>query len=101
MKELGFQSIGIIGGSKPLKNSLGEIPIFFYNLDEKVKKQIKEELNNFKHISLHQSWDKEWKKWIDLAIYIGAEIITIHSGLPKEGESIGILLKNKKISFTG
>lgn len=84
-KELGFQGIASLVGGEKHSHSLGEVPTFgWYNLDEGGKRKLKEALKDFKHITVHQSWDKKWKDWIDCAEHLGAEVLTIHHNIAKQ-----------------
>ncbi|RLE99369.1 MAG: hypothetical protein DRJ59_08050 [Thermoprotei archaeon] len=79
-KELGFQSIMAMPYNGRAYHSVGRFATLdFYSLGEDKVSVFLEKLGEFKHISLHQAWDNEWKKWIDCAAEIGAEIVTVHA----------------------
>ena len=88
-RELGFQSVMSLPGGPNTKHSLGEFPTLnFYEADEAYKQRVRIALRGFKHISIHQAWDTNWKLWIDCASYFGAEIVTVHSGLRETDQSL-------------
>lgn len=85
--KLGFQSVALMPQG-PAKHSLGELPTLqFYNADDNQRQRIRNVTCKFKHISIHQSWDDQWQKWIDCAAFINAEIVTIHAGIRKPSET--------------
>lgn len=85
--ELGFQSVAVMPQG-PAKHSLGELPTLqFYNADDNQRQRIRDAISKFKHVSIHQSWDQQWYKWIDCADFIGAEIVTIHAANRKPSET--------------
>ncbi|MBS7617116.1 sugar phosphate isomerase/epimerase [Candidatus Bathyarchaeota archaeon] len=95
-EELGFQSVAVMPGPKA-KHSLGELTatLNFYEADEARRRRIKKAMSRFKRISIHQAWDSEWRKWIDCAAYLGAEIVTVHAGTRKKEELLEQFLKRQ------
>ena len=110
VRALGFQSLMILPDGPNTYHSLGEFPtVSFYEGNEQQLQKEKEALSNFKHLSIHQAWDDEWKKWIDCATYFGAEIVTIHACkthfLPQivdyiKGKNIKIGIENEGGKYT-
>ncbi len=79
---LGFQSVMASPGGPRTEHSLGQFPTLdFYEATEGYKEKVKAALTEFKHISIHQAWDNNWKVWIDCASYFGAKIVTVHPSL--------------------
>jgi len=84
IQKWGFSGIMNLVGGKG-NYSLGEFPTFnWYELDDEEKEKLKEALKEFKHISLHQSWDENWKEWLNCAEFLKSEILTIHLGIFKK-----------------
>jgi sugar phosphate isomerase/epimerase len=101
-KLLGFQGMMNMVGGESHSSSMGEFPTFnWYNLDEAGKRKLKEALKDFKHITLHQSWDDRWRDWVDCAEYLGAEMLTIHDDVARESYFPEILkyIKGKRIKI--
>jgi len=88
-KKLGFQSVMAFPGGPKARHSLGTFATLnFYEADEDERKRLRDSLCEFKHVSIHQSWDTKWQRWIDCASYFRAEIITVHAGKRTQGESM-------------
>ena len=78
-KGLKFQSVMSLPGGPNTKHSLGEFPTFdFYDGSVQHRERLKEVLSGFKHVSVHQAWDENWRAWIDCADYFGAKVVTVH-----------------------
>lgn len=96
---LGFQSVALMPGPVAT-NSLGELPTLnWYVAADARRRRVKESLRPFKHISIHQAWDNEWRKWLDCAADIGAEIVTIHDGAPARGEDAAQFIAKRAAFF--
>jgi len=80
-KKLGFSSImGLAGGRA--HHSLGTFPTFMcYGRSVEKGDLVKDIIQGFKYVAVHQGWDDNWKEWIDCASRLGAKIVTVHAGL--------------------
>ncbi len=86
-RRLGFQSIMSLPDGPRAEHSLGAFPtLAFYGLTEGGKRELADALAQFEHVAIHQAWDNQWHRWIDCAACVGAEVVTVHSGLPREGQ---------------
>ncbi len=86
-RDLGFQSVMSLPGGPAAEHSLGPFPtLAFYDSTEEQKRDITDALASFRHVAIHQAWDDQWARWIDCAAEVGAEVVTVHSGRPREGE---------------
>ena len=86
-RELGYQSVMSLPDGPRAEHSLGVFPTLeFYSLTAEQRRETADTLAQFEHVAIHQAWDDQWHKWIDCAASVGAEIVTIHSGRPKEGQ---------------
>lgn len=87
-RELGFQSVMALPNGPRAEHSLGPFPTLgFYGADAGRKREIAAALAPFQHRALHQAWDNEWERWLDCATTIRAEVLTIHAGRPRDGQS--------------
>jgi len=80
---LGFQSVAVMPDGVP-QHSLGmPLPTLLRGTsDSRSRDCVREKLAGFRRISIHQSWDRDWPSWIETAHEVGAEIVTVHAGLP-------------------
>lgn len=86
-RDLGFQSVMALPDGPRAEHSLGAFPTLgFYNRTGEQQREMVAALAPFRHIAIHQAWDDQWAKWIDCAACVGADVVTIHSGLPREGQ---------------
>jgi len=86
---MGFRSTMVMPYDKRAKHSLGHFATLnFYDISDKERKLLKECLSKFSHVSLHQSWDSDWRRWLECASYIGAEVVTIHSSLVPRSQAV-------------
>jgi sugar phosphate isomerase/epimerase len=81
-RELGFQSIMALPSGPNAKHSLGPFPTLEYDNAEK-RDWLRTALAGFSRISIHQAWNQDWRSWIDCAAWVGAEVVTVHAGLPQ------------------
>ena len=85
-RALGFQSVMGFPGGPRTSHSLGEFPTFgLYGADEAHRAHLRQALRDFRHLSMHQAWDTEWRAWVDCAAEIGAEVLTVHARIPGVG----------------
>jgi len=86
-RDLGFQSVMSLPDGPSAEHSLGAFPtLAFYGLTEGGKRDTADALARFEHVAIHQAWDNQWHRWIDCAACVGAEVVTVHSGLPRQGQ---------------
>lgn len=86
--ELGFQAVVSLPDGPRAEHSLGPFPTLgFYGADASRRQAIAAALAPFRHRALHQAWDDEWERWLDCAAAIRAEVLTIHAGRPRDGQS--------------
>ena len=94
--DLGFQSIMSLPDGPRAEHSLGAFPtLAFYGLGEEQKRETVDALAQFKHVAIHQAWDNQWHKWIDCAACVGAKIVTVHSGRPRDGQKASAFLAER------
>lgn len=87
-RDLGFQSVMVFPDGPRTEHSLGVFPtLAYYGSTQEQKRETVAALAKFKHVAVHQAWDDQWRKWIDCAAFVGADVITVHSGRPSEGQS--------------
>jgi sugar phosphate isomerase/epimerase len=87
-RELGFQSVMALPDGPRAEHSLGAFPtLLFYRSTEEQRQRTKNALAPFEHVSIHQAWDDQWRRWVDCAGCFGAEIVTVHSGRRGTGQS--------------
>ena len=86
-QELGFQSIMSLPGGPNANHSLGQFPTLdFYERSACQLAELRDLLEGFRHVSIHQAWDNNWRAWIDCASYFGAKIVTVHP--PQKGNRL-------------
>jgi len=79
-EELGFAAVMSLPGGPRTRHSQGEFPhLGYYDGDEAYREEVRDRLNPFTRLSIHQAWDDEWRAWIDCADYFRAEILTVHA----------------------
>jgi len=97
-RRLGFQSAAIMPSGTP-RHSLGKpLPTLQWDrADEETRQSLLSELKAFRRISIHQAWDDRWRFWIDVATELGAEIATVHAGLPGPASTEAIAARARQI----
>lgn len=79
-EELGFEAVMGFPGGPHTSHSQGEFPhLGYYDGDEAYREEVRDRLNPFTRLSIHQAWDDEWRTWIECAAYFRAEILTVHA----------------------
>ena len=82
-RTLGFQSVAAMPDGAP-KHSLGRpLPTLGYeSRGDEHWRRMREALARFRRVSIHQSWDTNWRAWFDAAQAVGGEVVTVHARLP-------------------
>ncbi len=81
---LGFRSIAVMPDGAP-RHSLGRALPTLHRSTVSADRwaELRNRLGRFRRISIHQSWDADWQAWLETAREVGAEIVTVHAGLPR------------------